>query len=85
MNEVGIDSWSEVKRSMSESVQLNIVLYILLYMGNKLKGWGGLLSEDDFMPYILLTYYHNSVQNGMFLVPSYKQHWKMVFFMTLYL
>lgn len=55
MNEVGIDSWSEVKQSMSESVQLNIVLYILLYVGNKFKGWGGLLSEDDFMPYILLT------------------------------
>lgn len=55
VNEVGIDSWSEVKWSMSESVQLNIVLYILLYVGNKFKGWGGLLSEDDFMPYILLT------------------------------
>ena len=74
MNEVEIDSWSEVKWSMSESVQLNVALYVLMYRGNKSKGFGGLLSEDDFMTYILLTYYHNSVQNGMFLVPSSKRH-----------
>ena len=79
VNEVEIDSWSEVKWSMSESVQLNMALYVLMYRGNKFKGLGGLLSEDDFMPYILLTYYHNSVQNGMSLVPSSKQHWKMIF------
>ena len=79
VNEVEIDSWSEVKQSMSESVQLNMALCVLMYRGNKFKGLGGLLSEDDFMPYVLLTYYHNSVQNGMFLVPSSKQHRKMIF------
>lgn len=79
VNEVEIDGWSEVKWSMSESVQLNMALYVLMYRSNKFKGLGGLLSGDDFMPYILLTYYHNSVQNGMFLVPSSKQHQKMIF------
>lgn len=64
---------SKVRQSMSESIQLHRTLYVLMYMCNKSKGWGGLLSED-FMPHILLKYYHNSVQNGMFLVPSSHQH-----------
>lgn len=32
-----------------------------MYMCYKFKGWGGLLFEDDFMFYILLKYYYNSV------------------------
>lgn len=49
VNEVEVDGWSEVKRSMSESIQLNITLYVLMYTCNRFKGWGGLLSEDVWL------------------------------------
>lgn len=39
-------------------------------MCNKFKGQGGLLSEDNFMPYMLLKFYRHSIQKGMFLVQN---------------
>lgn len=46
---------------MSESIQLHVALYVLMYMCNKSEGWGGLLSEEDFMSHILLKSYHHSI------------------------